>query len=133
MSPSVQNDNVAVAEKWARLFNAGDVEGMIRECYHPGAEMRVMGVGAVDSAEDFLAFERAVIAAAPKRRITLEALYPCDNHVIVEALLFDPARGETWSLPWCTILTFVNGKISSDRNYLDFSKWPAAETIQPGG
>lgn len=133
MPTRVQNDNVAVVEKWARYFNEGDVEGMIRECYHPGAEMRVMGVGAVDSADDFLAFERAVIDAAPKRRITLEALYPCDNHVIVEALLFNPGRGEAWSLPWCTILTFVDGKITSDRNYLDFSKWPAADTIQPDG
>lgn len=133
MTTSVQDDNVAVVEKWASYFNAGDVEGMIRECYHPGAEMRVMGVGAVDSADDFLAFERAVIDAAPKRRITLEALYPCDNHVIVEALLFNPGKGEDWSLPWCTILTFLDGKITSDRNYLDFSEWPAADTIQPNG
>ena len=131
MPTSTQADNVAVVEKWARYFNDGDVEGMIRECYRPGAEMRVMGVGAVNDADDFLAFERAVIEAAPNRRITLVALYPSDNRVIVEALLFNPKMGAAWSLPWCTILTFLDGKIASDRNYLDFSKWPAADTIQP--
>jgi limonene-1,2-epoxide hydrolase len=122
--------NLALVRKWAALFNAGEVERMVRECYHPDAEMRVMGHGAVTNQEDFIAFERSVCTAAPRRHITLEALHPFARGVIVESLLHNPDLGEDWSLPWCSFLTIIDGKISSDRNYLDFSKWPSSNAIQ---
>ncbi|MDP3244078.1 MAG: nuclear transport factor 2 family protein [bacterium] len=127
---SERRANIALVEKWAALFNSGDVEMMIRECYHLDAEMRVMGRGAVTNHADFLAFELAVSRAAPRRRITLEALHPFDRGVIVESLLYNPDLGEDWTLPWCSLLTIVDGKISSDRNYLDFSKWPSSDAIE---
>lgn len=123
--------NLATVAKWAHCFNLGEVARMIDECYVPGAEMRVMGFGAVNDREGFLAFEESVSKAAPKRYITIEATHPCgENMVVVEALLFNPDQGDSWSLPWCTFLTFANGKITCDRNYLDFSKWPSFDVIQ---
>lgn len=122
--------NVAAVHRWAELYNT-DVARMISELYHPDATMGVVGVGEICDPEPFLAFEQAVLHAAPHRHIRIQATYPFENHVAVESLLFDPDKGKDWSLPFCTILTFRDGKIATDRNYLDFSKWPAAESIQP--
>ncbi len=130
MSDAQLQAKFALAEKWAALFNAGEVERMIRECYHPDAEMRVMGHGAVNTFEDFLEFELSVFRSAPRRYIVLEAVHPFAEGVIVESLLRNPDLGEDWSLPWCSFLTITDGKISSDRNYLDFSKWPSSDVIE---
>ncbi|MFD0849356.1 nuclear transport factor 2 family protein [Sphingosinicella xenopeptidilytica] len=122
--------NVAAVHRWAELYNT-DVARMISELYHPDATMGVMGSGEISDPEPFKEFEQAVLRAAPRRYIRIQATYPFENHVVVESLLFDPDKGANWSLPFCTILTFRDGKIATDRNYLDFSQWPAAASIQP--
>lgn len=122
--------NVAAVHRWAELYNT-NVARMISELYHPDATMGVMGGGEISDPEPFAAFEQAVLRAAPHRYIGIQATYPFENHVVVESVLFDPDRGADWSLPFCTILTFRDGKIATDRNYLDFSQWPAAASIQP--
>jgi ketosteroid isomerase-like protein len=65
-----------------------------------------------------------VLRAAPKRRMRVDRTHVVGNVVVVEAVLIDPDKGPGWQTPFCAVLTFRDGKIITDRTYLDFTKWP---------
>lgn len=122
----MEMENRRTIERWLQHYNEGRLHELIVDCYSTSFILRIMGGPTITRYEDFLAFEQSVVAMAPKRRLVLDRVHACGNRVLVlEALLFDPDRGPDWQLPWCTVMTFENGKIIEDRNYLDFGHWPA--------
>lgn len=130
MLSTAQERNRETLRRWERHYNTGDVAAMIRECYAPDCVMRVMGGASAHGYEPFLEFENAVLRLAPRRRLRIDRVHPCGEDVlVVEAVLLDPDRGSEWEIPWCTVLTFREGVIVDDRNYLDFSRWPSSEAL----
>ena len=128
----MENDNRATIDNWLRHYNAGRLHELIVDCYAPSFVLRIMGGPTITTYDDFLAFEQSVVELAPKRHLTLDRVHACGRDVLVlEAVLRDPARGNDWALPWCTVMTFDNGKIIEDRNYLDFGLWPAHQAFGP--
>ena len=71
-----------------------------------------------------MAVARRVLAAAPRRAIRVDRTHAVDDVVAVEGVLLDPDQGAEWSLPFCAVLTFVDGLIVRDDTYADYSRWP---------
>jgi ketosteroid isomerase-like protein len=128
----MEKDNRRTIETWLQHYNAGRLHELIVDCYAPSFVLRIMGGPTLTRYEEFLAFEQSVVAVAPRRRLVLDHVHACGDRVLVlEAVLFDPDRGPEWRLPWCTVMTFENGRIIEDRNYLDFGHWPAHQAFTP--
>ena len=87
-----------------------------------------MGAGTYTGTDHFLEIERAVLKAAPKRRVRIDHLHATGNVVVAELVLLNPEMGETWQLPLAAVLEFENGKIKRDRSYHNlgstFPVWP---------
>lgn len=126
----MEQDNRRTIDNWLRHYNEGRLHELIVECYAPSFVLRIMGGPTITRYDDFLAFEKSVVALAPRRRLTLDHVHACGDRVLVlEAVLRDPDRDPEWQLPWCTVMTFDEGKIIEDRNYLDFGLWPAHQAF----
>lgn len=127
----MEQDNRRTIESWLRHYNQGELHELITGCYAPSFVLRIMGGPTITEYGDFLAFEKSVVALAPKRYLRLDRVHASGNDVLVlEAVLLDPDRGPAWELPWCTVMTFRDGKIIEDRNYLDFGLWPAHQAFE---
>lgn len=114
--------NLALAEGWADAFN-NDVERLITDYYDPDCTF----LGARMGHERLLKFERRVLAAAPRRTSRVENMHAVGDVVVVEGTLLDPDRGDDWTLPFCAVLTWRDGKVVSDNTYADFSRWPGMQ------
>jgi SnoaL-like domain len=111
--------NLALAEQWAQYFNV-DVERLVTELYSPDCVFS----GASFSQEKLLRFERRVLSAAPNRSIRVDKTHAVDDVVTVEGVLLDPDQGADWTLPFCAVLTWRDGKVVSDNTYAEMSRWP---------
>lgn len=112
--------NRALVERWADLFN-NDVETLARELYAPDALVGGMVLGP----DKLIRFEQRVLRAAPRRYATIERTHPSgDDVIVVEGTLHDPDQGDDWALPFCVVLTIVDGRIVRDDTYTDYSRWP---------
>lgn len=123
-----QSHNLAVAQRYVELYNT-DPERFVRECYHADYKVGVMGIGWYDGIEKFIEIEKAVLAAAPGRRMRVTAMHATDRAVVVEAAVTDPARGADWELPFCAVLEIRGDKIAVDRTYAEFAKWPGLPAV----
>ena len=119
--------NLDTVRRWIDAYNT-DVERMVREFYAPDLVVRTMGAGTYTGTDHFLEIERAVLKAAPKRRVRIDHLHATGNVVVAELVLLNPEMGETWQLPLAAVLEFENGKIKRDRSYHNlgstFPMWP---------
>jgi limonene-1,2-epoxide hydrolase len=119
--------NLDTVRRWIDAYNT-DVERMVREFYAPDLVVRTMGAGTYTGTDHFLEIERAVLKAAPKRRVRIDHLHATGNVVVAELVLLNPEMGETWQLPLAAVLEFENGKIKRDRSYHNlgstFPVWP---------
>jgi limonene-1,2-epoxide hydrolase len=121
--------NLKVAARYEELYNT-DVERFVRECYTPDCEAYAMGGGTIRGHEQFVRVEKAVLRAAPTRRMRVDHTHAAGNVVTVEAVLLNPDRGPDWQLPFCAVLTCRDGKIVTDRTYADFAQWPGLEELR---
>lgn len=119
--------NLDTVQRWIDTYNT-DVERMVREFYAPDLVVRTMGAGTYTGTDHFLEIERAVLKAAPKRRVRIDHLHATGNVVVAELVLLNPEMGEKWQLPLAAVLEFENGKIKRDRSYHNlgstFPLWP---------
>jgi limonene-1,2-epoxide hydrolase len=119
--------NLDTVRRWIDAYNT-DVERMVREFYAPDLVVQTMGAGTYTGTDHFLEIERAVLKAAPKRRVRIDHLHATGNVVVAELVLLNPEMGETWQLPLAAVLEFENGKIKRDRSYHNlgstFPVWP---------
>jgi limonene-1,2-epoxide hydrolase len=124
---SEEERNLDTVRRWIDAYNT-DVERMVREFYAPDLVVRTMGAGTYTGTDHFLEIERAVLKAAPKRRVRIDHLHATGNVVVAELVLLNPEMGETWQLPLAAVLEFENGKIKRDRSYHNlgstFPVWP---------
>lgn len=134
-----QNDKqramLKVVDRWQETYN-NEVEKMILETYDKDANVNFTG-GSVQGHEQFMRLEKAIVAAAPGRRMRIDRVqFIGDDTSVVEAVILDTARPDFFS-PWCALLTFRNGKIVQDRTYLEANRWPGIEVagkiVTPGG
>ncbi len=112
--------SLEIAKRYEDLYNT-DIERFVHECYTSDCEVNG---GFIRGHEPFVTVERAVIEAAPKRKMRVDRRHATGNVVVVEAVLLDPDQGEDWKLPFCAVLTCRDGKIATDWTYAEFSKWP---------
>ncbi len=115
--------NLAVAERYVALYNT-DPERFVRECYHDDYTVEAMGLGEFTGVEKFIEVEKAVLRAAPKRKMEARHMHVTDDVVVVEAAVVDPDRGADWAVPFCAVLVIRGDRIAIDRTYADFSDWP---------
>jgi len=125
-----QKHTLAVAERYVDLYNT-DPERFVRECYHDDYEVGAMGIGTYGGVDKFIAIERAVLAAAPKRKMQVLNIHVTDEVAVVEAAVVDPDRGADWSLPFCAVLEIRDDKIAVDRTYAEFANWPGLSVEPP--
>lgn len=130
-----QRGMVKVIQHWHDTYN-GEVGKMISETYAKDADVEFTG-GSISSPEQFLKVESAIKGAVPGRYMRIDNIYFIGNdNAFVQAVILDHARPDFFS-PWCTLLTFRNGKIVKDQTYLDPAKWPgidaAGKFVTPGG
>ncbi len=123
--------NLEAVKHWMHFYNT-DVKRMIQECYAENAKVHDMGYMVMKDHPRFLAVEEAVLRVAPSRQARIEHTLAKDNVVVVEATLFgkDKDSGEAWEMPWCAVLTFKDGKIITDRTYMDHLKLQTAFPFQ---
>ncbi len=117
------DDNLAVARRYHELYNT-DPERFVRECYHPDYQVGAMGLGWFEGIDKFIEVEKAVLAAAPQRKMRVDRMHASGDVVVVEAALIDPSRGADWELPFCAVLEIRGDRIAVDRTYADFTDWP---------
>ncbi|MGH7805704.1 MAG: nuclear transport factor 2 family protein [Candidatus Binatia bacterium] len=120
---------------WEETYNT-QVERMITECYAPNADVYFTG-GEAHGHEQFTRLEKAIVGAAPERRMRVDrVLFAGDDTVVVEAVVLNGAD-PGYSSPFCAILTVQGGKIIRDHTYLEPARWPgieaAADIVTPGG
>ncbi len=116
--------NIALVEQWADAFNH-DLRRMVYDIYSPDAVLGGFAGGLVLGHEKFLEAEQGVLAASPSRVLRIDKLHASgDNVVVVEAVLLEPDEGPEYVLPFCVVLTIVDGKIISDCTYADMTRWP---------
>lgn len=124
-----------VVRRYEHYYNT-DVEKLVLEVYAPGVDLYMTG-GEVHGQDPFLAVERAILAAAPRRRMHIDRVHVCgEQTVVLEAVILDDARPDFFS-PFCAVLTIRDGRIVEDHSYLDPAQWPgiaaAAPFASPGG
>lgn len=116
--------NLKVVEDWIGLYNT-DTTRMAREIYAPDFVVHAMGLATVEGTDNLIRLEDAVNAAAPDRIGRIERARASGDTVTVEAVLtYSGTNGEKIETPFCAILTFRDGKIITDRTYLDRTLWP---------
>ncbi len=126
---------LSAIERWQATYNS-DAEQMVLECYAPDAYVQFTG-GEARGHEQFTKVETAVVEGCPGRYMRVDRVLFCgDDTAVVEAVVLDRARADFFS-PFCAILTIRDGRIVTDRTYLDPARWPgierAAVHITPGG
>jgi hypothetical protein len=116
----------ARVRRWIELYNAGDIEAFVGECYTPDLVAVAEGVAAParTGAAELVAFETASHRRLPSRRIELVRVHVAPPVVTVEAVL-SAADVPGWRLPFVSIQTYRGDRIAIDRNYGDFTSWPA--------
>lgn len=124
-----------VVRRYEHTYNT-DVESLVLDVYAHDVDLYMTG-GEIHGKEQFLAVEKAILAAAPQRRMRVDKAYVCgEETVVIEAVILDDARPDFFS-PLCVIFTIRDGRIVEDRSYLDPSQWPglaaAAPLASPGG
>lgn len=115
--------NLDTAHRYIELYN-NDIERFVPECYTRDCRVIASGAGVIDGPEMFLEVERAVLTAAPNRRMRLDHEHVTGDTVTLEITLLNPDAGDDWELPFVTVLTMRDGKIAVDTNYADWSRWP---------
>ncbi len=120
--------NLTVAQRYGELYNT-DPERFVRECYHEDYRVGAMGLGWYDGIDKFIAVEKAVVRAAPKRRMRIDFMHATASAVVVEAQVVDAARGVDWGLPFCAVLDIRGDKIAVDRTYAEFNYWPGLDGV----
>jgi limonene-1,2-epoxide hydrolase len=118
-----EQHNLKVAARYEELYNT-DIERFVPECYTSDCEVHVMGRSVIRGYDQFLRVERAVLRAAPRRRMRVDRAHAVGNVVVVEVVLLNPDQGPDWQLPFCAVLTCRDGKIVTDRSYADWTQWP---------
>lgn len=122
--------NLEAVKRYEELYNS-DPERFVRECYTPDVEVHAMNGGTehvvVRGHEDFVALEKRVHAAAPRRRMKVLRTHACGDVVVAEAELTNPDAGADWRSPFCAVLEFRDGKIAVDRTYVDPGNWPGLD------
>ena len=124
-----------VVRRYEHTYNT-DVEKLVLDVYSHDVHLYMTG-GEIHGKDQFLAVEKAILAAAPRRRMRVDKTFICgEETVIIEAVILDDARPDFFS-PLCVIFTIRDGRIVEDRSYLDPSQWPgiaaAAPLASPGG
>ena len=122
MTPTEQR-NLEVAAAYESLYNT-HIERFVREVYTADCVVYCMGGPTIRGTDKFLQVERAVLEAAPGRRMRVVHRHVSGDAVIVEALVTDPAKGADWELPFIAVLECRDGRIHTDRSYADWSRWP---------
>ncbi len=120
---AVEQRNLDTAHRYIELYN-NDIERFVPECYTPDCRVIAAGAGVIEGAEMFLEVERAVLEAAPNRRMRLEREHVSGDTVTLEITLLNSDAGDDWTLPFVTVLSLRDGKIAVDTNYADWSRWP---------
>lgn len=129
--------NLKTVDLLVDLFNAGDIEGFVRETYHPDYRMLVLdgtewngrrkdGFNIFQGYEPFIAMESFIRDAKPTRRFHLNRAIAAGNVVTVQMSLTD-AVDPDYELPWCSVYTFRDGKIIADHAYLNHHDWPGSD------
>lgn len=126
----VEKANLKLIHRYEDLYNT-DPERFVRECYTADVEVHSMAGGTerilIRGHDDFIALEKRVHAAAPRRRMKVIRALAWTNFVIVEAELLNPDEGPDWHSPFCAILQFRSGLIHLDRTYVDPTHWPGLD------
>ncbi len=78
--------NVETAKRYLEFYN-DDIDRFVSECYTPDCIVYAMGVIKLEGAEEFLAAEKVVLAAAPRRYMRLENMHASGEVVINEVTL----------------------------------------------
>jgi ketosteroid isomerase-like protein len=118
-----------VARRYLDAYNH-DVDRLVLEVYAHDVDLYMTG-GEIHGKDQFLAVERAILAAAPQRRMRIDRTLICGSDTIVlEAVILDDARPEFFS-PLCVILTVRDGRIVRDHSYLEPARWPGIEAAIP--
>jgi ketosteroid isomerase-like protein len=130
-----QRAMLQVVQRWHDTYNT-DVEKMILETYAKEADVFFTGASA-HGHDQFMTLEKAIKAKVPGRHMRIDHLYFIgDDRAVVEAVILDSARPDFYS-PWCAILEIRDGKIVTDRTYLEPTRWPGIEVaeglVTPGG
>lgn len=124
-----------VVRRYEDTYNH-DVERLVLEVYAPDVDLYFTGAE-IHGKDQFMAVEKAILAAAPGRRMRVDRAHVCgEETVVIEAVILDDSRPEFFS-PFCAVFTIRDGRIVEDRSYLDPSQWPgiaaAAPFASPGG
>ncbi|MEV8634244.1 methyltransferase domain-containing protein [Streptosporangium sp. NPDC051023] len=119
---SVEQTNLAAVEKWAALYNS-DPHRMIDECYAPDPEVIAPEELHITDSATFHEMERAAFQAMPDRHSEMLSTVAVGDKVFIEGVMTgsNPATGAPLKVRWCSVLTFVNGLITEDRTYMDWS------------
>ena len=121
---SVEETNLAAVRQWMDNYN-NDPHRMVRESYTEDCTAEAMGLLLIEGRKQFLEVEDAVMEVAPGRRARIVHMHSAGDTVIVEAILnYTKDGGEEIETPWCAVLTLKDGKIVTDRTYLDRTLWP---------
>jgi ketosteroid isomerase-like protein len=122
--------NLEHVERYEELYNT-DPERFVRECYTADCAVHAMNGGTervvIRGHDDFVALEKRVHGAAPKRRMQVQRTVASGNVVVAEAVLTNPDAGADWQSPFCAVLEFRDGKIAVDRTYIDPGNWPGLD------
>lgn len=115
--------NLALTREWERLYNE-DAERMATDCYASDCVVTPMGGASIRGNEALRQLEIEISKVAPTRLMRVDHRHAAGDVVVVEAVLLDPDKGENWQVPFTAVLTIKNGRISEDRTYADWTKWP---------
>jgi limonene-1,2-epoxide hydrolase len=117
----------ALVRRYEQTYN-DDIEAFVRDCYSEDCIVSLGGGDELRGHEHFLAVERRVLQAAPRRHMRILRTHAADGAdvVVAEAELLDPDQGDDWRLPFRAVLTCRDGRIVVDRTYADYSRWPYA-------
>lgn len=118
-----QTELLELSKKWENLYNSDAVK-MALECYAEDCVVRPMGGGEIRGNEKLAALERVILEAAPKRYMRATERHVAGDKVIVEAVLYDPDKGDDWRIPFIAVLTCRYGRVAEDRTYADWREWP---------
>jgi steroid delta-isomerase-like uncharacterized protein len=114
------NKNIQTARLILDAFNEHDWEKMV-SYYADNAVFEDPSFPQPVNDKTFIAKHHAEMQAYfPDIRDDIKALYPSGDHVIIEFVSTGTSvKGEKFSLPICTVLTFRDGKVIRDATYYD--------------
>jgi ketosteroid isomerase-like protein len=132
VSPREQNDALAVAERFFRAVESGDLEA-VKAIYAPDARIWHNFDRKEQTVEENLRVLRWLARNLPNRRYNVQRRVPIPGGFLQQHVLEGETAGGPFAMPACVVCEVAGGRITRLEEYLDSAHAAHLRALTGGG